>query len=141
MGLTPKFFCSSAAGNGIYSVTGAENVRPFIAGQAIDSLFISLAVRPGMTNTEQRNYSFKLLRDTLGILETFALQGMVVKKLYATSERSDGIRLARKLGMTETKYEGDNVLRYELDLETTTSQMLQPYREALKQIQSQTLST
>jgi hypothetical protein len=138
---TPKLSRSSAAGNGIYSVTGAENVRPFIAGHPIDSLFISLAVRPGMTNTEQRSYSFKLLRDTLGVLETFALQGMIVKKLYATSERSDGIRLARKLGMKETKYEGDNVLRYELDLETTTSKMLLPYQEVLKEIQSQTLST
>lgn len=140
MGPTPKLARSSAAGNGIYSVTGAENVRPFIAGQPIDSLFISLAVRPGMTNTEQRNYSFKLLRDTLSVLETFALQGMIVKKLYATSERSDGIRLARKLGMKETKYEGENVLRYELDLETTTSKLLLPYQEVLRQVQSQTLS-
>lgn len=42
--------------------------------------------------------------------------------------------------MKETKYEGDNVLRYELDLETTTSKLLLPYKEVLRQVQSQTLS-
>ena len=86
-----------------------------------------------MSNTEQRSYSFKLLRDTITVLEEFAEQGMPVKKIYGTSERVDGIRLARKLGMKETKYEGDKIIRYELDLETSDNPLLKEYQTVMKQ--------
>ncbi len=86
-----------------------------------------------MSNTEQRSYSFKLLRDTISLLEDFAEQDMPIRKIYATSERTDGIRLARKLGMQETKYEGDTIIRLELDLETSENPLLKDYRELVKQ--------
>ena len=54
---------------------------------------------------------------------------MPVKKLLATSEKSDGISLARKLGMKEIMYPGDNVLRYELDFENATQGMAKEYRD------------
>ncbi len=133
MGPTPKQSITTPAGTGVYSVTGAENVLPFTPGKPIDSLFASLGVRPGMSNTEQRTYSFKLIRDTITVLEEFAEQGMPVKKLYGTSERADGIRLARKLGMKETRYEGDSIIRYELDLETTDLPLLEEYRRIVKE--------
>jgi hypothetical protein len=133
MGPTPKQSIATPAGKGIYSVIGAENVLPFTPGQPIDSLFISLGVRPGISNTEQRINSFKLIRDTITVLEEFAEQGMPVKKLYGTSERSDGIRLARKLGMQETKYKGDDIIRFELDLETSKTLLLTEYRRITKE--------
>ena len=141
MGPTPKQPRITEAGAGIYSVIGVDNVRPFTPGTPIDSLFISLGVRPGMSNTEQRSYSFKLIRDTISVLEEFAEQGMPVKKLYGTSERTDGIRLARKLGMKETKYEGDNIIRYELDLETSDSPLLKEYQTMIKQTESKEVLT
>lgn len=126
------------AGTGVYAVTGSENVIPFTAGKPIESLFISLGVRPDMSNTEQRAYSFKLLRDTITVLEEFAEQGMPVKKLYGTSERADGIRLARKLGMKEIRYEGDNLIRFELDLEKYDHPLLIEYKRIVnrKQLES-----
>ena len=133
MGPTPKQPRITEAGAGIYSIISSENVRPFTPGTPIDSLFISLGVRPGMSNTEQRSYSFKLLRDTISLLEDFAEQDMPIRKIYATSERTDGIRLARKLGMQETKYEGDTIIRLELDLETSENPLLKDYRELVKQ--------
>jgi hypothetical protein len=117
MGPTLKKSHITPAGSGVYSITGPEHVLPFIPGQPIESLFISLAVRPGMSNTEQRDYAFKLLRSIPEVLESFARKGMAVHKLYATSEKGDGIKLARKLGMKETRYPNDLLLRFELDLE------------------------
>ena len=132
MGPTPQQpRIASAAGSGVYSVTGPEHVNRFVEGKPIDSLFISLGVRPGFSNTEQREYAFKLLRGTLDVLISFVERGMPVKKLLATSERGEGIRMARKLGMQEIKYPGDALLRYELDLETSNHPMLQPYKAAL----------
>ncbi len=132
MGPTPKRSYVSSAGTGIYSITGPEHILPFVEGQPIDSLFISLGVRPGMSNTEQRDYAVKLLRGTQDVLSDFARRGMPVHKLYGTSERGEGIKLARKFGMREIKYPGDNILRYELDLETSDHPLLLPYRQALE---------
>lgn len=142
MGPTPKQKTMTSAGTGIYSITGPEHINQFMPGKPIESLFISLGVRPGLSNTEQRDYAFKLIRGTLEVLVSFAQQGMPIHKLYATSERGEGIRLARKLGMKETAYPNDSVLRYELDLEVTDHPMFQPYKEALnewkKQVQQNT---
>lgn len=131
MGPTPKHSRITSAGTGVYSVTGPEHVKTFTDGQPIDSLFISLGVRPGFTLHEQREYAFKLLRGMQDVLVNFADRGMPIKKLHATSERGEGIKLARKLGMTEIRYPNDSLLRYELDLETSDSPLLRPYKQAL----------
>jgi hypothetical protein len=131
MGPTPKQSRVSSAGAGVYSVTGPEHILPFTPGEPIDSLFISLGVRPGLSNTEQREYAFKLLRGTQDVLADFARQGMAVRKLYATSERGDGITMARKFGMKETVYLGDHIRRYEIDIETSDHPLFLPYKAAL----------
>jgi predicted DNA-binding transcriptional regulator AlpA len=131
MGPTPKQPRISSAGTGVYSMTGPEHVHAFVEGQPIESLFISIGVRPGFSSTEQRGYAFKLLRGTQEVFINFAQRGMPVRKIYATSERGEGIRMARKLGMKERKYPGDALLRYELDIEGSNHLVLQPCKEAL----------
>ncbi len=121
IGPTPKHTTVSSAGTGIYSITGPEHIHTFTPGKPIDNLFISMGVRPGLSNTEQRDYGFKLLRGMLEILVNFAHKKMPVGSIYATSERGDGIRLARKLGMEEIKYPNDPVLRYKLSHERSKS--------------------
>ena len=123
-------------GNGIYSVIDAKHAKKFTPGKAIDSLFISLAVRPGLSNQQQREYGFKLIRDSLGVLDDFAQQGMPVKKLLATSEKSDGIQIGRKLNMKETKYPGDPIIRFELDLETSDSKVAVQYRQFIESLKA-----
>ena len=137
MGPTPKQREITEAGAGIYSVMGVQNVLPFVPGEPIDSLFISLAVRPGMSNTQQRDYGFRLIRDSKEVLLDFHRRGMPVRKLLATSEKSDGISLARKLGMREIVYHGDNVLRYELDLETSDALIARQYRALTRGLEQQ----
>lgn len=131
MGPTPKHTRVSSAGTGVYSVTGPEHVLPFTPGMPIDSLFVSMGVRPGLSNTEQREYAFKLLRGTQDVLVEFARKNMPVRMLYATSERGDGIRLAQKIGMKEIKYPGDSLRRYELEIEKSDNFLLRPYKQAL----------
>ena len=137
MGPTPKQRHISSAGAGVYSITGPEHVMPFIEGKPIDHLFISLGVRPGFTTTEQRTYSFVLLRGIVDALISFAQRGMPVKQLYATSERIEGIRLARKFGMKEIRYQGDSLLRYEMDVAHSNNILLRPYRKVLAEYQDQ----
>jgi hypothetical protein len=131
MGPTPKQTSITSAGTGIYSVTGPEHILPFTPGKPIESIFISMGVRPGFSNGEQREYGFKLLRGMQEVLINLAEQGSPIHYLHATSERGDGIRLARKLGMKEIRYPGDHILRYELDLEHADHPLLQTYKDAL----------
>jgi hypothetical protein len=107
-------------------------MRPFIPGQPIDHLFVSLAVRPGLTNEQQRKHGFKLLRDTIQVLESLAQRGMPVRKLYATSRTTDGIKLARDMDMKETKYPNDPTLRFELDLEYAKTPLAREYQRVVK---------
>ncbi len=123
-------------GNGIYSVIDARHANKFMPGKPIDSLFVSLGVRPGLSNQQQREYGFKLIRDSLDVLNDFAQQGMPVRRLLATSERSDGIEIGRKLHMKETKYPGDPILRFELDLETSDSKIAVQYRQLIASLEA-----
>jgi hypothetical protein len=110
-------------------------MRPLVLGQPIDHLFVSLAVRPGLTNEQQRRCGFKLLRDAIQVLENFAERGMPVRKLYATSRTTDGIKLARDMGMKETKYPNDPTLRFELDLEHTETPLVKDYQRFIKEVE------
>src|SRR5882757_424388 len=118
----------SPAGSGVYSVTGSENIITPFPGHPIDSLFISLGTRPGMTHRQQRAYGFRTVHGTMEVLADFHRQGMPVRKILATSERQDGIMLGRKLGMREIKYQGDPLLRYELDLEHANTRIAKAMR-------------
>jgi hypothetical protein len=120
------------AGRGIYSVTGSQNVKPFTHSQPLDHLFISVGVRPGMSNDQQRKYGLRLLTGILETLEDFASRGMPVRKLYATSATHDGIQLAKKIGMIPTKYPSDPLLRFELDLERSDSPLVHNYRQIMR---------
>ncbi len=119
---------SSPAGSGIYSVTGPENIITPVAGETIDSLFISLGTRPGMTHKQQRAYGFRTVQGTIEVIADFHKQGMPVRKLLGTSERQDGIILGRKLGMREIRYPGDTLLRFELDLEHANTRIARAMR-------------
>jgi hypothetical protein len=120
------------AGRGIYSVTGFQNAKLFTEGQPINHLFISLGVRPGMTNEQQRKYGLRLLTGIVETLEDFARREMPVRKLYATSATQDGIQLAKKIGMVPIKYPNDPLIRFEIDLELSDSPMAHNYREIMR---------
>jgi hypothetical protein len=58
---------------------------------------------------------------------------MAVKKLYATSSTTEGIKLCRDLGFKETQLTpDDDTLRFELDLETAQSPFLRKYQQSIK---------
>ena len=73
-----------------------------------------------------------LIAGAIRTLEDLARRGIPVKKLYATSSTSDGIRLSRKLGFREIAFPGDPLLRFELDLETAETPLVRKYQEIVK---------
>lgn len=75
-------------------------------------------------------YDFSPKDILIDVLISFVQKGMPVRKLYATSERGQGVQLARKI-MTETQYPGDHTRQYELDIEQSDSILLRPYKDTL----------
>jgi hypothetical protein len=73
-------------------------------------------------------------------MEQFARKGVIIKRLYGMSRTGDGIRLARKLQFKQVTppAEENDLLRFELDLETTTNPPFEEYQEIVKQAAIQT---
>lgn len=111
----------------------ATEVLPFTPDTPIDGLFAGIAVRQDLPPKRARIHGLHLIMGGIEVLEDFARKGMPVRKLYATSRSSDGIKLSRKLGFQETTYEGDPIHRFEVDLETSDSPLLKEYRKIIKQ--------
>lgn len=83
-------------------------------------------------------YGSRLISGTIEVLEQLAKKGVIIESLYATSRTRDGIRLCKGLGFQQTipVEEEDNLLRFKLDLTTTTSPLLQRYRRIVARIMS-----
>ena len=75
-------------------------------------------------------------------MEKFVRQGIFIKKLYGTSRTQDGIRLATSIGFDQVtpSNEEDNLNRFELDLETTTSKYFQKYQKIARQVREKQVS-
>ena len=108
------------------------SIHPFKVGQRVESLFLDIAVKKGIPNSEQ--YGMRLILGGIEVLEDLAKQGSVVKKLYASSSSSDGIQLCKSFGFKELpKLTETTRLRFELDLETTNLSLMSKYQEIVKE--------
>ena len=103
-----------------------ENILQFRPGEA-DNMFLTIGVRQGLARSKY--YGMKLISGGFEVLKDFARQGVIVKRLYATSRTPDGVRLSRDLGFTEKIIPGSDVRRFELDIEISDSPFLQEYKE------------
>jgi hypothetical protein len=112
-------------------ILSPDNITQFKPGEA-DSLFLIIGVKQGLKRT--RAYGARAVAGTMAVLENLARKGIFTKKLYGTSRTQDGIRLAKGLGFKQVipKDEEDDLLRFELDLETTTSPFFQKYQRIAK---------
>lgn len=111
------------------------NIVPFTPGGARE-LFLVIGAKQDVKRSTI--YGSRLIGGTIDVLEQFAKKGVIIESLYATSRTRDGIRLCRGLGFQQTipAEEEDNLLRFKLDLTTTTNPLLQRYRRIVARITS-----
>lgn len=113
----------------------ADIILPFTPGEPIESLFLDIGVRRGLHKGKQ--YGMRLLQGAIEVLEDFARQGSIVKKLLATSSVPDGINLCRGLGFQELPMlAGSARHRFELDLETASSPFLKKYQKIVRELKA-----
>ncbi len=106
-----------------------EDIYTFEPGHSYDC-FIGLAVRQDIP--KHTIYGMRLISGFFHVLVNFAHQGIKIRKLYATSDRSDGMKLCESLGFVKyPPVEGSTFNRYEIDLETSETAIARKYRFAL----------
>lgn len=115
-----------------------EDIQEFVPGRPLDFYVMAVCVKPGFPRKEKRLYASRLL---LGLAETvllnFADRGIVVRKLFARSRMSDGIRLLEDMRFKDFPV-ADSVDKrlFVLDVETSDSLFVKRYKGALEQFQS-----
>lgn len=117
-------------------ILAPANIVPFKPGIS-NELFLTIGAKQDVKKSTV--YGSRLINGTIEVLESLARKGIIVEHLYATSRTKDGIRLCKGLGFQQTTpvEEDDDLLRFKLDLLTTTSPLLQRYRRIVTRITSE----
>ena len=80
------------------------------------------------------HYSAHLIRGFQKVLKQFVSEDILIRKLLAVSDRSQGITVANELGFQrESAQPGDLFFRYSLDLQTSDSLYAIQYRQWMKE--------
>lgn len=109
-----------------------DDILSFAPGKVIEYLFLEIAVRDGVPKPKQ--YAMHLISGAARVLEDYAKQGILIKKLFATSNKTDGVGLARKLGFKEIPLPPNGEkLAFELDTNTSNSPLLREYQKIMKE--------
>lgn len=110
-----------------------EDILPFAPKKPIEHLFVEIAVRDEVPKPKQ--YAMYLILRTRRVIDEFARQGIIIKKLFATGNKTDTVELSRKLGFQEVSLPSSSeILAFELDLETSMSPLVRKYQEIVKQV-------
>jgi len=107
-------------------------IPEFKAG-VTEEAFLIIGVKQNVKKSKL--YGSRTVSGSIEVLETMAKRGIVIKKLYATSRTQQGIRLSKGMGFKQITpiHEEDNLLRFELDITTTTNPLFKDFQRIAKQ--------
>jgi Helix-turn-helix domain len=103
-----------------------EELLPFVPGVPLEAFVMALGVRAGLRKAEK--YGMRLLSGAAHALGNLAENGVILDKLYATSNSPDGIKACRDFGFEEIDPDpGTTRKRFMLDITASDSLLLREY--------------
>lgn len=112
-----------------------ENILQFTSEEA-KHVFLTIGVRQGLPRS--KTYGMKLISGGYEVLKSFARNGAIIEKLYATSRTPDGVRLCKDVGFQEKEDNASSsVKRFWLDLKTTSSPLFHEYQAIIAKSEAQ----
>lgn len=114
-----------------------QDIDTFEPGKSVDVLVKSIGSTRKNGEDKSAHYTQRLLLGTARELEKMGKRGVIIRKIYATSETISGIAMATDIKMrrirTIKKPQGHSLGRYayELDVATSDFPLLQSYKRAL----------
>lgn len=111
-----------------------DKILPFEPGKPLDILIFIISVKPGFPPDVSNYYGQRLIAGTVHTLRELGERGVEIENIYATSRTAAGIKLCRKLGMTEEPISGERGrYRYSLHIPTSNSMLVQEYKQGLEE--------
>jgi hypothetical protein len=109
-----------------------DELLPFTPGVPLEGFIMAIGVRAGLQKPEK--YGMRLLAGSVHVLGELAEKGVIFKKLYATSNSPDGIKVCRDLGFEEfdDPIPGSTRKRFVMDVATSHSMLLEEYHEVIR---------
>jgi hypothetical protein len=117
-----------------WNITG-EDVEPFEPGKPLECLAI-IASEPDIDETTRMHYVRVLIRGTMQEMRNLGKRGVILTKIYATSETPTGIAMALHAGMETYGEKLGKRLKFVMDVETSKSFLLDSYREGFSEWKS-----
>ncbi|WP_201363291.1 hypothetical protein [Dictyobacter formicarum] len=108
----------------------AENVETFEPGKAVECLAI-IASEPDVDATTRKHYVRVLIRGLTNELGKLGRRGVILSKVYATSETPTGIAMALHVGMEQFGKKLGKRLTFVLDPTTSESFLVDEYKNGL----------
>src|SRR5579885_291487 len=103
-----------------------EELLPFNPGIPLECFVMALGVRAGLQKAEK--YGMRLFVGAVHALGELAKQGVILDKLYATSNSPDGIKASLDLGFKEIGITpGSTRKRFMMDVALSNSLLLEEY--------------
>jgi hypothetical protein len=109
----------------------AEDVEILEPGKPVECLIIGIASEPDVGEMTRMHYVQHLLRGIMREMEELGRRGIMITKLYATSDTPTGITMAIHVGMKEYGPKIGKRLRFVMDVETSNSFLLDGYKKGL----------
>ena len=116
----------------------ASDIDCFAPNKTVECLIKSVGATKqiGTTDEDRRanqlRFLFKLIRGTALEMANLAKNGVIIEKLYATSETPTGIAMGFSAGMEQFgKPLGEGRFRFIMDVEKAELPLLHPYKQAL----------
>lgn len=109
---------------------GAEDVETYKPGKSIECLAI-IASEPDVDETTRMHFVRVLIRGLMSEMRKLGQKGILITKIYATSETPTGISMAIHAGMETFGERLGKRLTFIMDTETTKSFLLDSYKEGL----------
>jgi len=111
-----------------------DDIQPFTPGKPLDCYVTGMATKLGVDHKSNRQYGMLLLMGLFDDLLELGKQGIDIRHIWTKSRTVSGIKLCRDFGFSELGYIDSEHIGFMLDLEKSTSPLVQKYREVLKTV-------
>ena len=93
---------------------------------------MAIGVKPGLSLSQKRLYGERLILGAKSVLLDLAMRGIIIRRIIAHSFTSDGIRLMRHIGFTETPPKAPGLRDFVIDIESSGILFYENIRKSLK---------
>jgi hypothetical protein len=112
---------------------GPENTEQFAPNTPLKRIIMEMITTPTVPPKKRGFYGSQLLKGLAEVLAMWGDHGIIIKKLYATSSTQTGIHILSTAGFHVLYNLGRGRFSFELDVETSKTQLIRNYREALNE--------